>query len=58
MIINALRDQTGNMLGFVKVTRDLSERKRTEALIQEGANREELLEAERNARTMHNALHA
>jgi PAS domain S-box-containing protein len=31
VVINAVRDDTGRLLGFAKVTRDLTERKRTEA---------------------------
>ena len=50
VIITALRDDAGGLHGFAKVTRDLSERKRTEGLEQDSANREEVLEAERNAR--------
>jgi PAS domain S-box-containing protein len=48
--ITALRDEGGQLRGFAKLTRDLSERKRTEALEAERAQREELLEAERGAR--------
>ena len=33
MIVTALRDQTGHLLGFGKVTRDLTERKRAEETI-------------------------
>ena len=50
--ITALRDETGRLRGFAKLTRDLTERKRTEALEASGAEREEMLEAERNARMM------
>ncbi|MCW5626726.1 MAG: response regulator, partial [Burkholderiales bacterium] len=50
VVITALRDDTGQLRGFSKLTRDLSERKRTEALEADGLQREELLEAERNAR--------
>ena len=50
VVITALRDETGQLHGFAKVTRDLTERKRTEAIEQAGVNREELLEAERSAR--------
>ncbi|HEY2819255.1 MAG TPA: PAS domain S-box protein [Casimicrobiaceae bacterium] len=48
--IAALRDDDGRLRGFAKLTRDLSERKRAEALEESGAQREELLEAERSAR--------
>ena len=50
VVITALRDEAGQLHGFAKVTRDLTERKRTEAIEQAGVNREELLEAERSAR--------
>jgi PAS domain S-box-containing protein len=50
VIITALRDDSGQLRGFSKVTRDLTDRKRTEALEQHGAVRDDLLEAERNAR--------
>jgi PAS domain S-box-containing protein len=50
--ITALRDETGRLRGFAKLTRDLTERKRTEALEASGAEREALLEGERNARMM------
>ena len=48
--ITALRDGGGQLHGFAKLTRDLSERKRTEALEADGAQREQMLEAERSAR--------
>jgi len=48
--ITALRDRNGRLQGFAKLTRDLSERKRAEAMEAHGAQREELLEAERSAR--------
>src|SRR6185503_15496200 len=48
--ITALRDEGGQLHGFAKLTRDLSERKRTEALEAERAQREEQLERERGAR--------
>jgi PAS domain S-box-containing protein len=50
VIITALRDERGHLRGFGKVTRDLSERRRVEALETNGAQREEMLEAERSAR--------
>jgi len=49
--ITALRDD-GRLRGFAKLTRDLTERKRTEALEASGAERETMLEAERNARML------
>jgi len=48
--ITALRDESGRLRGFAKLTRDLSERKRVEALEADGAQRDEMLEAERSAR--------
>ncbi|HYD56943.1 MAG TPA: PAS domain S-box protein [Burkholderiales bacterium] len=50
--ITALRDEAGRLRGFAKLTRDLTERKRTEALETSGAEREAMLEAERNARML------
>jgi PAS domain S-box-containing protein len=50
--ITALRDDTGRLRGFAKLTRDLTERKRTEALEASGAERDQLLEAERGARML------
>ena len=50
IIITALRDESGRLRGFAKLTRDLSERKRVEALEADGAQRDEMLEAERSAR--------
>jgi PAS domain S-box-containing protein len=50
VVITALRDHAGHLHGFAKITRDLTERKRVEALEAHGALREELLNAERNAR--------
>jgi signal transduction histidine kinase/CheY-like chemotaxis protein len=50
--ITALRDEAGRLRGFSKLTRDLTERKRTEALEASGAERETMLEAERNARML------
>src|SRR5688572_26942182 len=49
--ITALRDEH-RLRGFAKLTRDLTERKRTEALEASGAERAALLEAERNARLL------
>ena len=50
--ITALRDDAGRLRGFAKLTRDLTERKRAEALEASGAERETILEAERNARML------
>jgi len=50
--ITALRDEAGRLRGFAKLTRELTERKRTEALEASGAERETMLEAERNARML------
>ncbi len=50
--LTALRDPAGRLRGFAKLTRDLTERKRTEALEVSGAQRDALLESERNARMM------
>ena len=49
--ITAMRED-GRLRGFAKLTRDLTERKRTEALEASGAERETMLEAERNARML------
>jgi len=48
--ITALRDDTGQLLGYVKLTRDLTDAKRVEAMETVNRQREELLDAERNAR--------
>jgi PAS domain S-box-containing protein len=48
--ITALRDDTGRLLGYAKLTRDLTEAKRVEAMETANQQREELLDAERNAR--------
>src|SRR6185295_6144660 len=50
--ITALRDEGGRLRGFAKLTRDLTERKRAEALETSGAEREAMLEAERGARML------
>jgi PAS domain S-box-containing protein len=50
--ITALRDEAGRLRGYAKLTRDLTERKRTEALEASGAQRDAMLEAERNARML------
>ena len=48
--ITALRDDDGRLSGFAKLTRDLTERKRTEAAEIARKEQEEILEAERSAR--------
>jgi len=48
--ITALRDRQGRLIGFAKLTRDLTGQKRAEALEVAGREREEILEAERSAR--------
>jgi PAS domain S-box-containing protein len=50
VVITALRDDNGELRGFAKLVRDLSERKRAEALEEDAARREAILEAERSAR--------
>ena len=50
--ITALRDESNRLRGFAKLTRDLTERKRTEALEASGAERDAMLEAERGARML------
>ena len=48
--ITAMRDESGHLRGFAKLTRDLSERKRAESLQEYGTLRDQMLEAERAAR--------
>jgi PAS domain S-box-containing protein len=48
--ITALRDDAGKLLGFAKLTRDLTDAKRAEAMETANQQREEMLDAERNAR--------
>ncbi|MEP6505830.1 MAG: PAS domain-containing sensor histidine kinase, partial [Betaproteobacteria bacterium] len=48
--ITALRDDDGRLVGFAKLTRDMTESKRVEAIEAAGQQREEILEAERSAR--------
>src|SRR5690606_35379416 len=50
VVITPLRDESGQLRGFAKLTRDLSERRRAETMEAHSAQREQLLEAERNAR--------
>jgi PAS domain S-box-containing protein len=48
--ITALRDDTGKLLGYAKLTRDLSAAKQIEAMESANQQREEMLDAERSAR--------
>ncbi len=48
--ITAMRDAAGTLLGFAKLTRDLTESKRAEAAALASEERDQLLEAERDAR--------
>lgn len=48
--ITALRDPTGRLIGYAKLTRDMTENRRVEAMEQANREREEMLEAERSAR--------
>lgn len=48
--ITALRDDTGQLVGYAKLTRDLTESKRLEAIELASQQRQEMLDAERNAR--------
>jgi len=48
--ITALRDDSGHLIGFAKLTRDLTETKRVEAMELANQQREEMLDAERSAR--------
>ena len=48
--ITALRDETGRLVGYAKLTRDLTESRRVEAVELASRERDELLEAERSAR--------
>jgi PAS domain S-box-containing protein len=48
--ITAMRDSHGRLIGFAKLTRDLTGKKHTEALEIAGREYEEILEAERSAR--------
>lgn len=48
--ITALRDEGGRLIGFAKLTRDLTESKRVEAIENASEEREEILNAERSAR--------
>jgi PAS domain S-box-containing protein len=48
--LTALRDDAGHLLGYAKLTRDLTEAKRVEAMETANQQREEMLDAERSAR--------
>ena len=48
--ITALRDAAGRLVGYAKLTRDLTETKRVEAIELANQQREEMLDAERSAR--------
>ena len=48
--ITAMRDESGKLLGYAKLTRDLTERRRAEAMQLASQERDEILDAERNAR--------
>jgi hypothetical protein len=48
--ITALRDESGRLIGYAKLTRDLTETKRVEAMELANQQREEMLDAERSAR--------
>jgi len=48
--ITALRNAAGRLTGFAKLTRDMTETKRAQAVEAAGQEREEILEAERGAR--------
>jgi PAS domain S-box-containing protein len=48
--ITALRDDDGTLVGFAKLTRDLTESKRVEAIEERSQQREQILDAERSAR--------
>lgn len=48
--ITALRDHSGKLVGFAKLTRDMTDSMRIEEMAEEHRRREELLDAERSAR--------
>jgi PAS domain S-box-containing protein len=48
--LTALRDDSGRLIGYAKLTRDMTEIKRIEAMEHANQQREEMLDAERSAR--------
>jgi PAS domain S-box-containing protein len=48
--ITAIRDDSGQLIGYAKLTRDMTEAKRIEAMEHDNRQREEMLDAERSAR--------
>jgi PAS domain S-box-containing protein len=48
--ITAIRDDTGHLVGYAKLTRDMTETKRVEEMELVNQQREEMLDAERSAR--------
>ena len=48
--ITAIRDDSGQLIGYAKLTRDMTEAKRIEAIEHANQQREEMLDAERSAR--------
>jgi PAS domain S-box-containing protein len=48
--ITALRDENGQLVGYAKLTRDMTESMRIEAMEEANRHHEEILDAERNAR--------
>ena len=48
--LTALRDANGQLIGYAKLTRDLTESKRLEAVERAGERHDEMLEVERSAR--------
>jgi PAS domain S-box-containing protein len=48
--LTALRDDTGKLIGYAKLTRDLTEARRIETMESTSQQREEMLDAERSAR--------
>ena len=50
MTITALRDRDGQLIGYAKLTRDMTEARRVAAMEAVNRQREEMLEAERDAR--------
>jgi PAS domain S-box-containing protein len=50
VVITALRDDKGRLIGYAKLTRDMTEARRLEAMEVANQERDEMLEAERSAR--------